>query len=102
MEVRRVDLDNWASGLYRNSPHGLNISSIRVSDQIRDPENPITLRPFPKYKQEQSAPFAQMEQAMVPRCGFLQRCEAFENLCYLGIILTTEQDNLLLLNSCSL
>ena len=33
------------SGLHRNSPQGLNISSIRVFDQIRDPEIPITLRP---------------------------------------------------------
>ena len=32
------------SGLRRNSPQGLNISSIRIFDQIRDPENPITLR----------------------------------------------------------
>ena len=28
------------SGLHRKSPHGLNISSIRVFDQIRDPGNP--------------------------------------------------------------
>ena len=33
------------SRLHRNSPQGLNISSIRVFDQIRDPEIPITLRP---------------------------------------------------------
>ena len=33
------------SGLHRNSPQGLNVSSIRVFDQIRDPEIPITLRP---------------------------------------------------------
>ena len=33
------------SGLHRNSPHELNISSIRVFDQIRDPEIPIILRP---------------------------------------------------------
>ena len=33
------------SGLHRNSPQGLNISSNRVFDQIRDPEIPITLRP---------------------------------------------------------
>ena len=33
------------SGLHRNSPQALNISSIRVFDQIRDPEIPITLRP---------------------------------------------------------
>ena len=32
------------SGLHRNSPQGLNISSIRIFDQIRDPEIPITLR----------------------------------------------------------
>ena len=37
------------SGLHRNSPQGLNISSIRVSDQIRDPDIPITLRPLNKY-----------------------------------------------------
>ena len=34
------------SGHHRNSPQGLNISSIRVFDQIRDPEIPITLRPL--------------------------------------------------------
>ena len=33
------------SGFQRNSPQSLNISSIRVFDQIRDPEIPITLRP---------------------------------------------------------
>ena len=33
------------SGLHWNSPQGLNFSSIRVFDQIRDPEIPITLRP---------------------------------------------------------
>ena len=32
------------SGLHRNLPQGLNISSIRVFDQIRDSEIPITLR----------------------------------------------------------
>ena len=32
------------SGLHRNSPHGLNISSIRVFDEISDPEIPITHR----------------------------------------------------------
>ena len=30
---------------YRNSPQGLNISSIKVFDQIRYPELPVTLRP---------------------------------------------------------
>ena len=35
------------SGLHRNSPQGLNISSITVFDQIRDPEIPITF--FPLY-----------------------------------------------------
>ena len=33
------------SGFHRNSPQGLNISSIRVFGQIRYPEIPITLRP---------------------------------------------------------
>ena len=40
---------NWLtgpSGLHRNLPQGLNISSIRIFDQIRDPEIPITLRPL--------------------------------------------------------
>ena len=37
------------SGLHRNSRQGLNISSIRVFDQIRDLEIPITLRPLSKY-----------------------------------------------------
>ena len=41
VEVRRVDLAKWA---LRNSPQGLNISSIIIFDQIRDPEIPITLR----------------------------------------------------------
>ena len=38
----------WLSGsseLQWNSPEGLNISSMRVFDQIRDPEIPITIRP---------------------------------------------------------
>ena len=43
-----MDLANWA---LRNSPLELNISSIRVFDQIRDPEIPITLRP-PIYSRE--------------------------------------------------
>ena len=34
------------SGLYRNLPQGLNISCIRVFDQIRDPEMPINLHPL--------------------------------------------------------
>ena len=34
------------SGLHRNSPRGLNISSVSVFDQIRDPDIPITLRPL--------------------------------------------------------
>ena len=34
------------SGLHRNSPQMLNISSIRAFDQIRDPEIRITLRPL--------------------------------------------------------
>ena len=33
------------SGLHRNSPQELNISSISVFNQNRDPEIPITLRP---------------------------------------------------------
>ena len=33
------------SGLHRTSLNGLNISSIRDFDQIRDPEIPVTLRP---------------------------------------------------------
>ena len=32
------------SGLHRNSPQGLNISSIGIYDQIREPEIPIILR----------------------------------------------------------
>ena len=34
------------SGLHQSWPHGFNISSIRVFDQIRDPETSITLRPM--------------------------------------------------------
>ena len=33
------------SGVYRNSPQGLNISSFRGFDQIRDPQIPIALPP---------------------------------------------------------
>ena len=43
--MRRVNLANW---VLRTSPKfttGLNINSIRVFDQIRNPEIPITLRP---------------------------------------------------------
>ena len=38
------------SGLDRNSPQRLNISSIRVFDQIRDPEIPITYWKVQAYK----------------------------------------------------
>ena len=38
-----------SSRLHRNSPQGLNIGSIRVFDQIRDPEIPINLRPLWQY-----------------------------------------------------
>ena len=38
------------SGFHRNSPQGLNISSIRVFDQIRDTEIPINLRPLLEHK----------------------------------------------------
>ena len=45
MEVRRVDLANWALRISPKFTHRrLNISSIRVFDQIRDPEIPITSR----------------------------------------------------------
>ena len=40
-----MDLITGLSGLHRNSPRVLNISTIRVFDLIRDPEIPITLRP---------------------------------------------------------
>ena len=40
-----MDLANWASRLQQNLPYGLNITSIRGFDQIRDPEIPISLRP---------------------------------------------------------
>ena len=43
MEVRRVDLAKWA---FRTSQE-LNINSMRVFDQIKDSEIPITLRPLP-------------------------------------------------------
>ena len=50
MEVRGVDWLTGSSGLHRNSPQGLNISSIRGFDQIRDPEIPITfVHPPPIY-----------------------------------------------------
>ena len=42
--VRRVDLANWALRTSPKFPQGLNITSIRVFHQIRDPEIPITLR----------------------------------------------------------
>ena len=38
------------SGLHRYSPQGLNISSIRIFDQIRDREIPITLCPHALHK----------------------------------------------------
>ena len=42
--MRILDLANWALRTsHRNSPQGLNVSSMRVFDQIRDPKNPITL-----------------------------------------------------------
>ena len=44
-----MDLAYWASELHRNSPQGLNISSVRVFDTIRDSEFPVTLRPHGDY-----------------------------------------------------
>ena len=43
MQLRRLDLANWA---IRNSQQGLKISSISVFDQIRDPKIPITFAPI--------------------------------------------------------
>ena len=43
MEVRRVDLANWALRLHENSPQGLNICSIRVFGKVRDLEILITV-----------------------------------------------------------
>ena len=45
MEVRRVDLANWALWISTKFTTGVYIGSIRVLDQIRDPEIPINLRP---------------------------------------------------------
>ena len=45
VEERRVDLANCPSRLHRNSPQELNIISIRVLEQIRDPEIPISVCP---------------------------------------------------------
>ena len=44
VKVRRVDLANWALMISPNFTTGLNICSISVFDQIRDPEIQITLR----------------------------------------------------------
>ena len=47
--TRRWGVWIWVTGpsaLHRNSPQGLNISSISVFDQIRDPKIPITIRPY--------------------------------------------------------
>ena len=46
VEVRRWIWLTGPSGLHRNSPLGLNISSTRVFDQIRVPEIPISLLPL--------------------------------------------------------
>ena len=43
MEVWRVNLAKWALRTSQSLPQGLNISSIRIFDPIRDPEIPITL-----------------------------------------------------------
>ena len=40
------DLVNRALRTSQNSSQGLNINSISVFDQIRDPEIPITIRPL--------------------------------------------------------
>ena len=47
--ARRWGVWIWLTGpaeLHRTLPQGLNISSIRVFDQIRDLEIPISLRPY--------------------------------------------------------
>ena len=46
MEVRRVGLANWALRTLLKFTTGLNISSIRDFEQIRDLEIPNTLRPL--------------------------------------------------------
>ena len=53
-EVMRVDLANWALRNSYKFTTGLNISSIRVFDQIRVAEIPITLRPHLCYKAPKS------------------------------------------------
>ena len=45
VEVRRVDSLTGPSGLQRNSPQGLNISSISVFDQIRYPKSQLPFAP---------------------------------------------------------
>ena len=49
MEVRRVDLVNWALWTSLKFPTEVNISSIRVFDQIRDPEIPSSFAPPEAY-----------------------------------------------------
>ena len=44
--VRRVDLASWALRTLSKFITGLNISSIRGFDQVRDPEFPNILRPY--------------------------------------------------------
>ena len=45
-----MDLANWALRTSPKFAQGLNISSIRVFDQNRDPEIPINLRPHVQYR----------------------------------------------------
>ena len=46
VEVRRVDLANWAFQTSPKFTKRLNICSIRIFEQIRDPEIPVTIRPL--------------------------------------------------------
>ena len=63
-----MDLANWALWTLSKFTTGLNISSIRVFDQIRDSEIPIMLRPLLVNKLWKEIEIKQEEELDTFRC----------------------------------
>ena len=79
------NLLTWPSGLHWNSPQGLNISSIRVFDQIRDPEIPISLRPWYIYRVSQSvrARLKSVKGRMQSKCCTIAVIRPSASICFM-------------------
>ena len=88
------------SGLHRNSPQGLNISSIRIFDQIRDPKIPIDLPPPPglqinEHKSEYAYMTCNLKNNVIDTQAHIGEhpFEKIESFKYLGSLVTDENDH---------